>query len=121
MKKLIEKIYEDTNGILHLKISNPPGEKELLSCIPLIENHLVSGKGYVLQVGDVIQLSAVIAEPNQHGIMGQIKIHSITTKETFIASVLIATIDGTPETILDIHRRIRHGSTILEPKLPSKK
>ena len=101
---MIENIHEDGQGILHLKISSPPGANELQNCIPLIKNHLVNGKGYVLQVGDTFQLSAVLLDDNKQGITGQIKIHSIMKEVTSTASVTFAIIDGTQQMTVNINQ-----------------
>lgn len=105
---MIEDIHEDGNKILHLKISSPPGEKELQSCIPLILNHLVNGAGYVLQVGENFQLSAVLQDDNKPDIMGQIKILSTTKEVTSTVSVTLAIIDGTQITTVATKQEFRN-------------
>jgi hypothetical protein len=114
---MIEDIHEDQeSGTLHLKISNQQVAKELQKLIPLIEMHLASGKGYVLQVGENFQLSVALTENKKQGITGQIKILSITKKETSTASVSFATIGGIPSTILNIRREILGRPMITEQK-----
>jgi len=91
-----------TNGTPLLKISNLRDVKELQHFIRWIEQHLVSGEGFEMQVGDNFLLSVAVLGHNKQGITARIRIRLTTKRVMFTGFVIDATIDGTRKMILDM-------------------